>query len=219
MEDYNASIVDYLFQDFGPKWFLQVDADGNIFVPVHSNRIPSLTNWFNGMDHYLCGANYETGYAFNVHPSPEFRNDVQAAGLPVTLNEDGSIVINGYTVQFEDEKGNVTPMNFYPNVLFDYYGQLQFYNNYISSSVVLTKGWNGTKSSTKMSTTLNKVVKATKLANGTTYTAPKKSYGHTTFVPQTKKNEVKVITAKYPTREELDMRIKKHFSKRSANRF
>lgn len=219
MEDYNASIVDYLFQDFGPKWFLQVDANGNIFVPVHSNRIPSLTSWFNGMDHYLCGGNYETGYAFNLHPNPEFRNDVQAAGLPVTLNEDGSIVINGYTVQFEDEKGNVTPMDFYPNVLFDYYGQLQFYNNYISSSVVLTKGWNGTESSTKMSTTFNKVVKATKLANGTTYTAPKKSYGHTTFVPQTKKNEVKVITAKYPTREELDIRIKKHFSKRSANRF
>lgn len=220
MEDYNASIIDYLFHDFGPKWFLQVNENGQVFVPVHNNRIPPMCCWYNGMNHYLCGANYESGYTFPYHP--EYPESVEAAGLPVNITDD-EITINGYTVNFEDEEGTVTPVNFYPNVVYDYYGNLQFYNSHVVSSVKLTKGAptttpEVTPTPAKMSAKVNAILKAAKLANGATYTTPNKPYAKTTFVPQAKKESQKVTTIntidkKYPTREEIDQRMQAHLRK------
>ena len=221
MEDYNASIIDYLFYDFGPKWFLQVDAEGNVFIPVHYNRIAPLTCWYNGMNHYLCGANYETGYAFYVHPNKEFRDNVQAAGLPATISADGNTVtITGYPVQLEDAEGNVTEMWTYPNIVYDYQGQIQFYNSHITSEVVLTRGWTEPApevTPSKMSAK-NNVVSATKAAkaiNGVTYTTPKRPNASTTFLPQTQVNggaaKAKEITAKHPTMEEIHKGMEQYY--------
>ena len=189
MEDYNASSTDYLFQDFGPKWFIQTNAQGGLFVPVNYNRIPSLTSWYNGQSHYLCGGNYEIGYAFPYYPYGDFVDSVEAAGLPVTVSKDGNTVtITGYTVNFEDDKGNVTPVDFYPNILYgSAKNSLAFYNNYVVSDVVLTRGWIETRNASKMSANgvgTNNVVKTVK---GIEYTKPNKPYGRTVLLPQTKK--------------------------------
>ena len=207
MTDYNASIVDYLFHDFGPKWFLQVNADGDVFVPVNYNRVPNLTSWYNGMDYYLCLGNYETGYAFYYDPTnPE---SVESVGIPVEISADGTTVtLKSQVVNFEDDKGNVTPMNFYPNIMYDYNG-LQFYNSYTVSDVVLTKGWTEPAAPTKMSTKSASIKsgKAVKSAEGTTYATPKKPYTSTTFIPQPKK--AKVANIKQVTPEERQKGMEK----------
>ena len=218
MKDYNASIVDYLFIDFGPKWFLQVDEQGDIFLPVNYNRIPSLTSWFNGNAHYLVGGNYETGYAFYYNPEKGKEEDVKGAGLPVvigTYEGKEAIAINGYYVPFEDEEGNVTNMSFYPNVMYDYYGQLSFYNTYVISNVILTRGWEETtpdqpavaplKSSAKVAGS-----KAVESANGATYTTPKRVYAKSIFTaPTTKKVEVKKANLKQMTPEQTKAGMEK----------
>lgn len=204
MEDYNASVVDYLFYDFGPKWFLQVNENGQAFVPVHYNRIPTLTSWYNGMNHYLCGGNYETGIAYVYHPVPEYMDNVETAGLPVDISEDGNTVtINGYTVKFATEDGGELEVNCYPNVVYDYYGNLQFYNSHVTSSVVLTRGWTensvDTPTPAKISSVATVNGKAAKLANGATYTTPKRPYAKSVFTPQPKKAPVKRMSDKHPS--------------------
>lgn len=213
MADYNASVVDYLFRDFGPKWFLQVNADGDVFIPVHYNRVPVLTTWYNGQNHYLCGGNYESGYAFYYHP--QYPDNVEAAGLPVEVAADGNtITIKSYTVQFEDEDGNISPINFYPCIMYEYNG-LQFYNSYVKSNVVLTRGWteSATPAPAKMSTKSVSVKsgKAVKSVNGATYTTPKIPYSSTTFVPQPKK--AKVANIKQVTPEERQKGMEKYLKR------
>lgn len=231
MEDYNASIVDYLFYDFGPKWFLQVNENGQVFVPVHYNRVPPMCCWCNGMNHYLCGANYEAKIANYINP--DYPDNVEAAGLPVVVSEDGNTVtINGYTINYysvdendepiKDDNGEIiyTPVDFYPNVVYDYYGTLQFYNSHIVSSVKLTKGAPATTpevtpTPSKMSAKVNAILRAAKSVNGATYTTPSRPYAKTTLVPQAKKESQKVTTIdkKYPTREEIDQRMQAHLRK------
>ena len=104
MPDYNASLVDYLFNDFGPKWFLQTDADGNIFVPVNYNVVPTVMCWFNGLDHYLCAGNFEKGYANYYNPIDPM--GVQSVGIPVEISADGNTVtLKAVTINAEGQMG------------------------------------------------------------------------------------------------------------------
>ena len=194
MEDYNSSATSYLFHDFGPKWFLQVNEQGNFFIPVNYNRIAPLTSWYNGQAHYLCGGNYESGYAFPIHPMAEYKDSVEAAGLPVTISEDGNtVVISGFDVQIEDEEGNVSLLPMYPNVLYESTSGLAFYNSHVVSEVTLTRGWKNTASkfSVKGAGYYGKKV----AAKNVNYTAPKRTYAITALTPQQPK--AKVSTSKY----------------------
>ena len=208
MEDYNASLVDYLFYDFGPKWFLQTDADGNIFVPVNYNRIQPLTRWFNGMNHYLCLGNYEVGYANFYNPKdPE---SVQSVGIPVEISADGNTVtLKSYTFEAVDENENKTTITLYPNVIYDNQGSLYFYNPFIVSEVVLTKGWNGSATPTPSKFSTRGKASGKRVANGNSYQTPSIPFSSVTFVHGKKKPEVKVTTNKFPTPEQTREGMKK----------
>lgn len=218
MEDYNSSATSYLYHDFGPKWFLQVNEQGGVFVPVNWNRIAPLTSWYDGQAHYLCGGNYEAGYAFPYYPYAGYEDSVEAAGLPVSISEDGNTVtITGYTVNFEDEQGNVTPVEFYPNVMYESAtnGGLVFYNSHVVSDVTLTRGWNEVapapaKASVKSSVKSGKVVTP---KNAVEHKAPKRPYSITTLVPQQPKVEAKVVKNKQVTPEETRQGMEKLMKK------
>ena len=202
MSDYNAPTVDYLFHDFGPKWFLQVDQDGNVFVPVHYNRIQPMTRWTNGMDHYLCGFSPEANYAFVQHPSPEYADNVQAAGLPVGISEDkNTIVIGSYEVELAiDDKGNSQKFEFFPNVLYDYYGSLYPYSTVVASQVVLTRKSEAV--ATPAAKKASAAVKGTAVEGGkkatlaTEYKAPNHPYSRSLFLPKEKQKVTKITTKK-----------------------
>lgn len=44
-DGYYEDIPENIFYDFGPKWFLEIDAEGNISVPTNSSIVPSLMNY------------------------------------------------------------------------------------------------------------------------------------------------------------------------------
>ena len=216
MEDYNASNVTYLFHDFGPKWFLQTNKDGKIFIPVNWNRVPPLTCWFNGSNHYLCGANYDTKYAFAY--DGQNPDSVEAMCIDVEVSADqNTVVLKSFLVNFYDvdENGNpktdadgniiYTPQPFYPNIIYESGGQIVFYNNHIISEVVLTRGWNApapapAKLSTGYSTVGGKKVAPTNVDYSTLKHT--KSYGPTALLPQPKKVEAKVANVKQVTPEQ-----------------
>lgn len=209
MSDYGTSIVDYLFYDFGPKWFLQTDADGNIFVPVNYNVIQPVIQWCNGAGHYLCLGNYtsELAYPYN----PQDLNDVQGASIPVEISEDGN------TVTLKSMKSGETPL--YPTLMYDYNGQLAFHNFYINSEVVLTKGWDdtATEPTPAPSKASSKSVGAVKkVANISNFKAPAKHGIRTKFAPITeKKNKIVVSDVKYRTPEERLKRMDEYMSRRN----
>jgi hypothetical protein len=199
MPDYNASLVDYLFNDFGPKWFLQTDADGNIFVPVNYNVVQPMMCWYNGMDHYLCSGNYEKGYANYYNPADPM--GVQSVGIPVEISADGNTVtLKSVTINAE---GQNIPL--YPTMVYDAQGQLSFFNPYVMSEVVLTKGWNGGATPAPAKASLSKKTFGKRVVNNEYFTSPAKVHSRTVFAPATKKSEVKatVVTKKVATKEEI----------------
>jgi hypothetical protein len=200
MSDYNASLVDYLFNDFGPKWFLQTDANGNIFVPVNYNLVQPMMCWFNGLDHYLCSGNYEKGYANYINPNDTF--DVQGVGIPVEISADGkTVTLKAVTIKPENEE-----IQLYPTMIFDNQGQLAFYNPYVVSEVVLTKGWNGGATPAPAKASSSKKVYGKKVANGELFKSPAKTFSRTVFAPAKKKateEKATVVTKKVATKEEI----------------
>ena len=200
MPDYNASLVDYLFNDFGPKWFLQTDAEGNIFVPVNYNLVQPMMCWFNGLDHYLCSGNFEMGYANYINPNDMF--DVQSVGIPVEISADGNTVtLKAVTINAEGQN-----ISLYPTMIYDNQGQLAFYNPYVVSEVVLTKGWNGGATPAPAKASSSKKVYGKSVVNGELFKSPAKTHSRTVFAPATKKASDKdavVVTKKVATKEEI----------------
>ncbi len=231
MEDYKASIVKYLYHDFGPKWFLQTNEKGEIFVPVNYNRIQPLTAWYTGSGHYLAGANYEEQLVMLY--DRDNKESVETRSLPVLVTDDNNtIVVGGYTINYYkgDENGNPLyddngdpifdkAVDFYPNVMYDYYGSPAFYNTYVISNVVLTRGW--TEPTTpeapttpeEGATTYSLSRRGVKVANGVEYKTPRRPLPHTALVPAEKKVEAKTLSIKQLSREEIRRNMENYTKK------
>lgn len=141
--DYSASQTSYLFNDFGPKWFLQVNEKGEVFVPVNYEQVPPFTRWYTATNHYLVSGNFEHGYSSYIGKD---RLSVEEVSIPVVISEDGNTITLKstdieYKVEKEDKTVETIKCKGYPNIMFDYSTQPAFYNPYIVSEVVLTKGW------------------------------------------------------------------------------
>ena len=209
-DTYRMPAVANLFYDFGPKWFLQVNENLDVFVPVHSNRIPVMSKWATGADMFLCGANYDINTFFATHPLPEFENNVEAAGFPVTISEDkNTVTINHYEPIFPDDKGGEVKIPFYPNVVYDQYGSREIYPTHIVSDVVLTRGWTAPAPSTPVVPTTQALNgKPASAASEATFVAPNRIYPKTVFTKQVKPT---VITKKQPTAEDFKRGMEKRF--------
>lgn len=138
---YNSVDVSSIFNDFGPKWYIEAvqDKDGNVSLvaPVDANFLPPTANW--SVPFYMAGmepANYYT----------------------VTYAEDGKLA---FPVKYDGDKDQLTiepfvfnKVEYYPNIvgIDPMYGTIL--ENPVVSKVVLTRGWNGadkTQSSVKAS--------------------------------------------------------------------
>lgn len=202
MEDYKAAKVDYLFYDFGPKWFLQTDAKGNIFVPVNNKTVQPMMLWFNGMEHYLCSGNLEKGIANWINPNAPL--DVQSVGIPVEISEDGNTITLKSRVVNTKVNGKTEDVTLYPTVLYDNQGNLAYYTTYVVSEVVLTRGWTEPSVTPAIAKTSHKNNTTKYVANSEGFESHAKPYSRTLFIPQVKSNNnTTVVTKKFPTKEEI----------------
>lgn len=125
---YSSVDVSSIFNDFGPKWYIEAvqDKDGNVSLvaPVDMNFLPPTANW--SVPFYMAGMEPENYYT-------------------VTYSEDGNL---GFPVKYDAEKDEITvepfvynKVSYYPNVvgIDPTYGTIL--ENPIVSSVVLTRGW------------------------------------------------------------------------------
>ena len=213
---YNASDVSSLFYDFGAKWFLQVNKEGEVFVPVNANRLAPLTRWTNGTDFYLAGANIDNSYVYPYPLNEEYMDDVSKwPNLPVEVSEDMQTI----TIKSFEEDG----ITYYPNVT--YYSSWNysfvFYNTVIVSDVVLTKGWNeadedvDVEAVRKNAAELKQGVKAKSVSNATyeAQSAPKSRSVYFEKKPALHKIEAKALTV-----EQSIENMKQLFEKKKAAR-
>lgn len=124
--DYVSYTTDELFNDYGPKFFIEVDSDGGLSTVTNPDRIAPLSSW-------ASYAYYLFGYSRNP------AGNVVADAFPTELSGDNStITVNPY-----EYNGGL----YYPSVGYYMSGTYRMLRLYGASPIVLTKGWKESASS------------------------------------------------------------------------
>lgn len=126
---YGASETVDCFRDFGPKWYIDVNPDGTMYMPLNINVFGTLTSWFDDYDYFMMGWNPENNYYLYM--------DMATAGyakFPVTISEDG----NTLTIEPIVYNGNT----YYPTPVINYYGNIQS-ESIVGSAITLTRNNGG----------------------------------------------------------------------------
>ncbi len=132
---YSSVDVPQLVYDFGPKWFLQIQEDGSVIVPMNSSYLPPMHAW-PGYPFYVGGygvAADGTSYAF-------YDSNETIKGFPVEIASDYSKVTIKPIVL---EDGS----SYYMNAIgidSQTYGSVEIVAT-VLTEVVLTRGWNEPK--------------------------------------------------------------------------
>ena len=125
--DYSASKTEYLFYDFGPKWNLEIDEDGSVWLPINVER-----------EYPLSAFMYELGKAFyimGVHNGTVISRDIR---FPVEVSEDyNTITIKPYV--YSDNDDTTEDILFYPTVTIVENGYVQSLNPRINGDIVLKR--------------------------------------------------------------------------------
>lgn len=202
--EYNASYIEPLMYEFGPKWFLQVAEDGSLFVPVNVNRVAPVTQWASSRGYFLAGANADENMANYTPANNEDLDNVSAwPNLPVEVSEDKqTITIKSYTLD---------DVVYYPNLVYESWGDMYLNDTKIISEVVLTKGWSGDETPANVEAASKATVaEGTKVVNGgkVNIVAPK---ARTPFAGVKKVAPMR-LEGKAVTFEQMNERIQKFHS-------
>lgn len=100
---YTSVDVAQIFYDFGPKWFIEVDADGSAYVPFDSKKLIPTHCWGGYVNYLAACTDKDAGYLATMDP----RDDVK--GFPVTVSQDGNKITIG-SVRMSDIDGNGEPI-------------------------------------------------------------------------------------------------------------
>lgn len=141
--DYSGYDVASLFYDFGPKWYLEVAADGSVTAPFNSVTMSPLTAWTYNGSYYLAGNNPDAGYlTVNYEYDGGYAVPVDAA-FPVEVSAGGETVSVNPLMLLPEGYEEAQP--FYPNAVMEstYGASIGGYR--IDSGLTLTKGWNGSE--------------------------------------------------------------------------
>lgn len=187
--DYSSYDVASLFYDFGPKWYLQIEADGSVSAPFNSARMYPLQAWTDNI-YYLAGFS-DAGYV----SVGENNSNIE---FPVEVSSDrNTITVNPYVLSGE---------NLYPNAVYLNYGYAYLGGKKITSSLSLTKGWTGNASSEASAATGKKSTVKVQSANGAALTTDVRPKSRTSF--RTARQYQKVDDFKIVSPEEFQENLK-----------
>ena len=132
-DTYNGYTSEMPLYDFGPKWYLEVAADGTVTAPFNTNYFTPMASWYTTSqaiyESHLIAYEPTTGTTAGYMGDEE--GNVVNGHFPVEISEDGNTIV-------------VKPMayseyNFYPNAAI-YYGSGQYQMSVkVISEITLTR--------------------------------------------------------------------------------
>lgn len=140
MKDYSASQVSHMFYDFGPKWNLEIDNNGNICLPVNIAREFPMCTWNFGMEYtfYLLAvtdASYLGAPVYGENGALIFD-----PRFPVEVSDDrNTLTIKPLEYKYKTEDGALATAVYYPCVAQLSYGMATPTAPRVGSEVVLTR--------------------------------------------------------------------------------
>ncbi len=139
--DYSSYDVPQLIYDFGPKWFLQIQADGSVIVPMNSTSLPPMHAW--GGYPYYVGA---YGVSADGTPYAFYNSSDTVKGFPVEISSDYKKVTVKPIVLSDGSKYYMNAIGLNPQSVAS--GTVEIVAT-VLTELVLTRGWTDTKSMTE----------------------------------------------------------------------
>ena len=139
-DEYSVATVADMFYDFGPKWNFEIDAKGNVWLPINIEREYPLSVFYYGIDYtfYMLAVG-ERSYM----GAPVYNQKGQLvcdSRFPVEVSEDGNtITIKPIVYNYTDSNGNPAVENYYPCVAQLQYGMATPLNPRVNGDVVLKR--------------------------------------------------------------------------------
>ena len=155
--EYSSSTVADNFYDFGPKWNLEIDAEGNVWLPINIEREFPLSTFHFGIDYtfYMLAVGNNSYLGAPVYDYQG--NLILDSRFPVEVSEDGNtITIKPIVYNYENQYGEPAVETYYPCVAQLQYGQASPLNPRVSGEVVLKR-----KGTSAQSAAINAPVSAT----------------------------------------------------------
>ena len=147
--EFSVATVDDMFYDFGPKWNLEIDEQGNVTLPINIEREFPLSAFYYGIDY--------TFYMLAIGDSsymgaPVYDNTgkmVLDSRFPVEVSADGNtITIKPIVYSYTDNNGETVVVDtYYPCIAQLQYGQATPLNPRVCGDVVLKRKAGASKSS------------------------------------------------------------------------
>lgn len=141
-KDYSVSQVSYIFYDFGPKWNLEIDADGNVWLPINIEREYPLEAFNFGLDYtfYLLAVSASNTFYFGTPIYSNTGKLLVDSRFPVEVSEDrNTITIKPIIYNYTDDNGNPVSEKCYPCVAQLQYNMATPVNPRVNGDVVLTR--------------------------------------------------------------------------------
>lgn len=128
-----ASTIQSMFYDFGPKWFLHVEADGSLTMPVNAMEFDPLSSWYDSYSYHIVGWDWEKGvyYPYDVDNSGNLN-------FPVEVVDNDTLIIKPLV------RGEYT---IYPTVVV-LVDAGHYADTIVASEIKLTRGWSDTTTTT-----------------------------------------------------------------------
>lgn len=128
-----------IFYDFGPKWYIEIDKEGNVFVPFDQWETPPMVNWQSSV-FFMAGYNSETNHGYKSEVANAAGDIIMPAEFPVTVVNNDKIIIKPAMASVTDEAGAETYPH-YPNAIGGWGEADASLIRPIVAEITLTRGW------------------------------------------------------------------------------
>ena len=132
-DTYNGQTSEMPIYDFGPKWYLEVAADGTVTAPFNTNYFTPMASWYTEMNavyesHFIA---YEPTTGTTAGYMGDEAGNAVNGHFPVEISEDGNtITVKPFAY---------ANLNFYPNAAINYGMGRYGLSIAVESEIVLTR--------------------------------------------------------------------------------
>ena len=142
--DYSSIDNAQALYDFGPKWYLEIDANGNVTVPFDQWQTPPMTNWQSSV-FFMAAYNYETNHGYKQATANSAGDIIMPASFPVEVVNNDKLIIRPVQAALTDEE-NAQTYPHYPNAIGGWGVADATIIRPVVSEITLERGWSEPKS-------------------------------------------------------------------------
>jgi hypothetical protein len=139
-DEFSVATVSDMFYDFGPKWNLEIDAEGNVWLPIDIEREFPTSAFYYGIDYtfYMLAIGNSSYMGAPVYDNTG--KMLLDSRFPVEVSADGNtITIKPIVYNYNDANGQPAVETYYPCVAQIQYGQATPLNPRVCGDVVLKR--------------------------------------------------------------------------------